>query len=296
MPLRFFIWVIILLIGTLAGCSQSGSGGTSNNSRINVVAAEDFYGEMIKAVGGNHVNVISVINKPRMDPHDYEPTTGIAMSVSQAKVVLYNGIGYEGWMDKLVSNNKDQTLIRVGEDLPGKKNEDNEHLWYQPETMPKLANYLAGKLAKIDPKHTAEYKKNPEKYIAEVKSVKDEIAQLSKKSAGKLVDVSEPVFDYTLDALGYKVANNHFEITVENELDPSPRDIENMQKDIKEKRFAFFVSNIQEISPTVKKMMALAGQYGMPVVKVTETLPSGKDYKTWMMDQLKQIETAQNNH
>lgn len=292
----FLFGAIILLIGTLAGCSQSGSDGTSKNSRINVVAAEDFYGEVVKAVGGNHVNVTSVINKPSMDPHDYEPTTGIARAVSQAKVVLYNGIGYDGWMDKLVSNDKDQTVIRVGEDLLGKKNGDNEHLWYQPETMPKLANYLADKLAKIDPKHAAEYKKNADKYIAEIKPVKDEIAQLSKKSAGKLVDVSEPVFDYTLDALGYKVANNHFEIAVENESDPSPKDIENMQKDIKEKRIAFFVSNIQEISPTVKKMMILAGQYGVPVVKVTETLPSGKSYKTWMMDQLKQIETAQNKH
>lgn len=292
----FLFTAILLLIGLLTGCSQSSSNGSGKNSKINIVAAEDFYGEVAKAVGGSHVNVTSIINKPSMDPHDYEPSTGTARAVSQAKLVVYNGIGYDSWMENLAKNTKDQTVIRVAEDLMGKKDGDNEHLWYQPETMPKLADYLAGRLSKIDPKHAAEYKKNAKKYRASIKPVEDEVTKLSQKSNQKLVDVSEPVFDYTLEALGYKVANNHFEIAVEQESDPSPKDIANMQKDIKEKRIAFFVSNIQEISPTVKKIMALADKHDVPVVKVTETLPAGKDYKTWMLDQLKQIENAQNNN
>ncbi|TGA99132.1 metal ABC transporter substrate-binding protein [Sporolactobacillus shoreae] len=288
----FLFGAFILLIGVLSGCG--GAASNSAGSKINVVAAEDFYGEVARAVGGNHVHVTSIINSPNIDPHDYEPTTGTAEAVSQAKLVVYNGIGYDGWMDNLATGHSNQTVVRVGEDLLNKKDGVNEHLWYQPETMPKLAEDLAGKLAKIDPKHAAEYRENAVKYIDSIKSIKDEIEKLSKKSDGKRVDVSEPVFDYALTAMGYKVANNHFEVAVEQGSDPSPKDIADMQKDIKEKRIAFLVSNTQAISPTVKNMMTLAEKYGVPVIKVTETLPTGKDYKNWMMDQLKQIESIQN--
>ncbi|MCL1630756.1 metal ABC transporter solute-binding protein [Sporolactobacillus sp. CPB3-1] len=287
--------ILILLVGILAGCGSNASsenGGTSK--KINIVAAEDFYGEAAEAVGGKYVKVTSVINKPSMDPHDYEPTTGVAKAVSQADVVVYNGIGYDGWMTKLV-NADDQKVVRVAEDVMGKKDGDNEHLWYQPETMPKLADKIADQLAKVDAKHADEYKENAKKYKESIKPVKDKITELSQNANQKLVDVSEPVFDYTLDALGYKVANNHFELAVEQESDPSPKDVAAMQKDVKEKRIAFFVSNIQEMSPTVKKIVTLADQNKVPVIEVTETLPSGKNYKTWMLDQLKQIEDAQNS-
>ncbi|MFX3616285.1 MAG: metal ABC transporter solute-binding protein [Sporolactobacillus sp.] len=285
---------VVVLSGALAGCSKPQSGAGSR-SKINVVAAEDFYGEVVEAVGGKYVSVTSIINKPSMDPHDYEPTSQTARAVSGAKLIVYNGIGYDGWMDKLLTNNKNsKNALRVGEDLLHKKDGANEHLWYQPKTMPKLATALASKFSKIDPKHAAYFNKNAVKFKKEIQPVQDEVKKLSMKSNGKLVDVSEPIFDYTLKALGYKVANNHFELAVEHETDPSPTDIAGMQKDVKNHKIAFFVSNIQEISPTVKKIVALADKNHLPVVKVTETLPKGKNYKTWMMDELKQVEAIQN--
>lgn len=289
----FLMGIMILLVGLLAGCGSNAASDDKSSSKISIVAAEDFYGEVAKAVGGKHVSVTSIINKPSMDPHDFEATPQTAKAVSSAKLVIYNGIGYDGWMEKLVSNQKAGNVIRVGEDVMNKKDGDNEHLWYQPDTMPALANHLADKLAKLDSANADEYKDNAANYIASIKPIKDEVAKISKKSDNKLVDVSEPVFDYMLEALGYKVANNHFEQAVEEESDPSPKDIAQMQQHIEKKKIAFFVSNIQEMSPTVEKMVKLANKHHVPVIKVTETLPAGKDYKTWMLDELKQIEEAQ---
>lgn len=289
------ISIFSLLLGLLTGCGgPSSQEGASN--KIMVVAAEDFYGEAVQAVGGKRVSVTSVINKPSMDPHDFEPTAATARAVSDAKLVVYNGVGYDGWMNNLVKQSKAQTTIRVAEDVMGKKDGDNEHLWYNPETMPKLTNAIAEQLSKIDEKHAAEYKHNAKKYIEELKPIQEKVAALNKHADHKKIDVSEPVFDYMVQALGYTIANNHFETAVEQESDPSPKDIAAMQQDIKEQRIAFFVSNIQEISPTVSKMMKLADQHDVPVVKVTETLPKGKNYKTWMLDQLSQVEAAQNRH
>lgn len=283
----------------LSGCAVSGqnaSGRNSNSTKISVVAAEDFYGEVAKAVGGNHVGVTSIINKPSLDPHNFEPTSQTAISVSKANLVIYNGIGYDSWMDSLVSADKNgKAVIRVGEDLMHKKTGDNEHLWYLPDTMPKLASGIADQLAKIDPKHAGDYRKNAEKFQSSIKPIQDEIAKLKRNSGNKPVDVSEPVFDNMLKALGYKTANNHFELAVQDESDPSPQDIAQMEADIKKHRIAFFVNNIQANNPTVDKIVSLAGKNHVPVVGVTETLPGGKDYRSWMMDQLKQIEQIQNH-
>jgi ABC-type metal ion transport system, periplasmic component/surface adhesin len=282
----------LLFTGILSGCGRPDASVTGGG-RIQVVAAEDFYGETAKAVGAKYVTVTSVINKPGMDPHDYEPTIATARAVSRAQLVISNGLGYDGWMDPLVQSGQKKVWIRIGEDLMHLKDGANEHLWYYPDTMPRLAGELAAKLGKIDPNHAALFKENAQKYVKSIKQVKDEIAGLRKKSGGKPVDVSEPVFDYTLKALGYKVTNNHFALAVDQGTDPSPRDIAAMEADIKNHRIAFFVLNTQNTDPVVQKMVARSKQNHVPVVNVTETLPRGKSYQTWMLDELRQVERVQ---
>ncbi|RYL94434.1 metal ABC transporter solute-binding protein [Sporolactobacillus sp. THM19-2] len=286
--------VLILFTGLLAGCGSGRAGSGGSDSRIHIVAAEDFYGEVAKAVGGDYVHVTSIIHHASADPHDFEMTPDVARKVDGASVVLYNGVGYDGWMDELVdAGSRDKKIIRVAEDILKKKNGDNEHVWYDPETMPKLADYLASVLSDIDPDHADVFKKNAQAYQQDIRPVRDLVHQLSEKTSGQRVDVSEPVFDYMLEALGYRISNSHFKQAVEKGTDPSPQDITKMRKDMEEKRIAFFVSNIQEMSPTVEKMVALAKRNDLPVVEVTETLPDGKDYKMWMLDILKQVEKAQ---
>lgn len=294
---QFFILfgVLIISAGVLSGCGKASS-NNSASSKINVVAAEDFYGEVARAVGGSRVNVTSIINKPSVDPHEFEPTTGTAQSVDQAKLIIYNGIGYDSWMDKLVSAGQtNKKVLRVGEDLMNRKAGDNEHLWYNPETMPALARQIAAELAKLDPSHAKDYQKNAAAYIAKIKPVKKLVDKLSKQAANQRADVSEPVFDYMLQALKYKVGNRGFELAVENGNDPAPRDIAALQNDITHHRIKFFVDNIQASDPTVNRIVALANKNNVPVVKVTETLPTGQSYTSWMLGELKQIERIQSN-
>ncbi len=268
-----------------AGCSQSSS---PSNGKIKITATTDFYGEVAKAVAGNKGTVNSVITNPNVDPHDYEPTTKVAKDVVGSKVVLANGIGYDGWMDKLVNNTKNVDYIKVGNDLMGKQNGDNPHLWYNPKTMPKVANTIATKLGKIQPKNKQYFKNNAKKYIKSLNPINTKIAQLKKVAAtskNKDVYTSEPVFDYALEAMGFKVGNPQFENDTEKGVDPSPQTIKTMQNGIKSHKIAFFVYNSQVDDKTVNNLVALAHKSHVPVLKVTETLPSGKNYKSWMVSQ-----------
>lgn len=279
---------------TLAACSSNKSATSDpNNHDIKVVATVDFYGEVAKAVLGNQGSVTSIINNSDVDPHDYEPTTKVAQQVAGANVLLSNGIGYDTWMDKLAQNNSKATNIHVGEDIVGKKNGDNPHLWYRQQTMPALANYLAAKFAKMDPKKADYFKANAKKYIATLAPIDQLVSKLKAGSDGKGVDVSEPVFTYALDEMNYKVNNQSFSDSVENGTDPAPKDVAAMQQDIIHHKIDFFVQNTQASDKTVVQLVKLAREHNVPVVNVTETMPAGKDYVQWMTSQFKQVEKIQ---
>ncbi|MDV7720328.1 zinc ABC transporter substrate-binding protein (plasmid) [Pediococcus parvulus] len=289
--LPVILLLVILLGGLLTACSNSKSLNTDN--KIKIIASTDFYGAAAKAVVGNKGQVTSVIKKPSIDPHDYDPTTNVAKQVSKANVVIANGIGYDVWMNKLVkSNNTSTKYIRIGEDVMNKQLGDNPHIWYNPETMPKYVNYLADKLSKMQPKNKSYFHKNANKYVKSLQSVNNEIKKLKKQTTNKSknkVYVSEPVFDYALEALGYKVINKNFENAMEKGIDPSTKQIKEMQYGIKEHKIAFFVYNKQVSSKTVTNFVHLAKQYKVPVLKVTETLPANMTYKQWMLSQYRQL-------
>ena len=101
----------------------------------------------------------------------------------------------------------------------------------------------------------------------------------------RLVDVSEPVFDYALENLGYQINDQHFEKAVEDDSDPSPKDIQQIQDDITNHRIAFFVNNSQESGKTVENLVKLAKENNVPVLTVTESEPDGEDYVSWMTKQ-----------
>ena len=91
----------LVLIATTA-CLSKNSSSTASSGVVQVVAAENFWGSIAAQVGGSHVKVVSIITDPNADPHSYEPTSQDARTVADAQYVIYNGVGYDAWMDKLL--------------------------------------------------------------------------------------------------------------------------------------------------------------------------------------------------
>lgn len=268
----------------------------SKPSSIRVVTSLNFYGEVATAVAGKHGQVTSIINSAATDPHDFKATTKEAKEVSQANVIITNGLGYDGWLTKLVkSAGKEKQQIVVGTTVAHKQMGANEHIWYQPQTMAKLANILAQRFGQLDPAHKTEFKQNAQAYQKKLKKL-DATIQASKQrvqATNNRVDVSEPVFNYALANLGYQINNSHFAKAVEDGTDPSPKDIQEMKADMQNHRIAFFVNNPQESSPVVKNLLKTAKQNNIPVLNITETKPDGKTYVQWMLDQYQDLEKIQ---
>ncbi|WP_251548124.1 metal ABC transporter solute-binding protein, Zn/Mn family [Limosilactobacillus caecicola] len=259
---------------------------------IRVVTSLNFYGEVAESVAGKYGQTTSFINNSAVDTHDFQPSTKQAQQLSEANVVIENGLGYDSWLNQMVgANNQDLAVVNVGKTVAHKRSGANEHVWYQPQTMSKLATTLARQYSRIDPAHRKYYATQAQKYRQSLQPLNQLIEQAKRgvQSGHNQVLVSEPVFDYALENLGYRIMNRHFAKAIEDDNDPSPHDIAMMQTAIRQRRVAFFVNNRQESSTTIKNMLKLCKKYDVPVLNVTETKPAGQTYVQWMMDQYQQL-------
>jgi len=269
------------------------SAAFAQNARIPVVAAENFYGDVVHQLGGDHVDVTSILSNPNEDPHLFEASPKTARALQHASLVVYNGADYDPWMTKLLdaSKNAKRTTI-VAADLVGKKGGDNPHLWYDPATMPAVARAVGAALVAADPAHKADYDANLAKFLDSLKPIDAKVAALHARYAGVPVTATEPVFGYMSDAIGLAMRNPRFQLSVMNDTEPSASDIAAFEKDLREKRVRVLIYNSQATEALTKRMLKLAQQSQVPAVSVTETEPAGTTFQQWMLAQLDALSTA----
>ena len=286
------VTICLITLG-LTGCKAAAQSPTT--APLKVVASTDFYGEVAEAVLGKHGQVTTMIRRADIDPHDYQPTTADGRAVAEADVVLYNGAGYDTWLSRLAASNEDATQVAVAQVMAIEAGA-NEHLWYQPETMTKLALKLAEAYSQRDAKHQATYRRNAQAYIASLKPLQTQIAQLKAKATNQQVAVSEPLAEEALRALGYRISNHHFAQAIEESSDPSVADVKQLHAAIAEGKLAFFVQNTQVQSKVVADIAKRCQAAGIPVWQITETMPKGKDYRGWMGEQYRALAEIQKRH
>ena len=263
------------------------------DGKLSVVAAENFYGDVARQIGGDNVAVVSIMNNPDQDPHLFETTPSVVKQIADAQIVILNGADYDTWMDKLlkVSPKPGRTAIVVA-DLVGKKAGDNPHLWYDPGTMPAAAKALAEAFAKADPAHKDDYAARLKTFLASLKPINEKIAAIRGKFAGSAVTASEPVFGYMAGALGLKMRNERFQLSIMNDTEPSARDLAAFENDLKAHKVRVMFYNKQASSKTVQHLVDIARAAKIPVVGVTETAPPNLSYQEWMLGELNDTEKA----
>lgn len=275
---------VSLCVLLTAGCGQRPSIQT-DAPKINIVAAENFYGGVAQQIAGSSANVASILTNPNQDPHEFTADAATAKSVADADIVIYNGLGYDDWMEKLLAaqGKAGRVVIRVA-DLIGATNGENPHIWYAPHTM----TVLAAKLAEIlkRPDNLATFQK-------EMDPVTAKIAKIKSAHEGLVVTATEPVFGWMIQALGFKSENDAFQLAVMNDTEPSFQQTADFEKSLREKSVNILFYNSQVTDPTTERMLGLARKSGVPVVGVTETQPlEVGSYVDWMLTELNAVEAA----
>jgi zinc/manganese transport system substrate-binding protein len=257
------------------------------------VAAENVYGDIARQIGGEGVDVVSVIENPDQDPHLFEASPSVVRALAAARIVVFNGIDYDHWMEELLEAqpgaNRKEIVVA---DLIGAKPGDNPHLWYHPAAIPALAEALAKELAAADPANAAAYAERSEAFLAAWKPVQERIDGIKAKAAGAPVTASEPVFGLMAEALGLDMRNERFQLSVMNDTEPRARDLAAIEDDIRTGKVKAFIYNRQVADPLTERLLGIANHSGVAVVGVTETLPAGKTFQEWMLEQIDELGRA----
>ncbi len=285
----------------LAGCSSSTpapSPSASAGGPIQVVASTDVWGDIASTIGGSDVSVSSIIDDPDKDPHEYEADAQNQLSLSKAAVVIENGGGYDDFVDTMLSSagNTTATLINAV-DISGKQaaagDDLNEHVWYDFPTVEKVIDSIESAYAQIDPADAATFSSNADALKTQIDALVQQESDLKAKYAGAGVSITEPVPLYMLDAMGLdNKTPGEFSEAIENDTDVAPEVLQETLALYSGHEVKLLAYNEQTTGAQTQAVLDAAQQAGIAVVPVTETLPSGKTYVSWMTDNVNAIAAA----
>ena len=296
MRLRRWRAGLVLLTAVVGGTGWAGSAAEAASGKVAVVAAEDFWGSIARQLGGEHANVTSIIADPDTDPHDYEAKPSDGATMATAQVAIVNGIGYDGWADKLLAANPSPSrkIVMVG-DVVGVKDGGNPHQWYSPGSVNAVIDAITNALKQADPADAAYFDTQRQAYLTGgLKRYNDLRAQIKAQYGGTPVGASESIFAPLAGDLGLKLLTpESFLDAIAEGNDPTAGDKSTVDKQITGKQIKVFVYNSQNSTPDVAALVDKAKKAGIPVTTVTETLiPRGATFGDWQATQLQGLADA----
>ena len=279
------------LIAATAGCSQGDNASDHQHATASVVASTNVWGSVASAVAGDHASVKAIISDPAQDPHSFEVSPADAASIADASLVVYNGGGYDHWVDDVLSSHKDvQTVNAYALLSSGVPQPANEHVFYDLETVKSVASQIADKLSQSDAGHADDYKANADKFNEQVGVIAAAERAIGASHPGATVVATEPVALYMLTNSGIvDKTPEGFTKAVEGDSDPSPADLAAVLDLLKNRKVSALVYNTQTQTDVTKQLQDAANQASVPIIDVTETLPAGTDYLTWQRQTVDQL-------
>ena len=314
-------------LGLVAGCSSS---EPADDARLSIVASTNVWGDVARQVAGDLADVSSIVDDPSVDPHSFEASARVELAISRADLVVVNGGGYDDFASQLVDALDAPPPVVDAVDASGLADEDatdehaadehaadehaadehaedehaddehghahgelNEHVWYDLATVQAVARDIADALAEIAPEHAATFARNADDFSGEVDGLTHSAAQIAQAYGGTGVVVTEPVPVYLVQTAGLEDRTPpEFAESVEQEIDVPPAAMDETLALVASHDVALLVYNEQTTGPQTDQVVQAARDAGLPVVNVTETLPEGEDYVSWMAGNLEALAQA----
>jgi zinc/manganese transport system substrate-binding protein len=254
---RSMLAAAILLVFAAAPSQAQDKAG----SKVKVVATFSILADLVKNVGGDRVEVAALVG-PNGDAHVYAPTPSDAKTLAAAQVVVTNGFGFEGWLERLVkaSATKAAMVVATKGVKARRSTDDHGHGGSDPHAWQSVANvaiYVANirdGLAKADPAGKAAYEANATAYLAKLdaldRELKSEIAKIP--ADRRRIITTHDAFGYFRDAYGIDFIAPQ---GVSTESEPSARDVAKIIAQVKKQKIpAVFLENVTE--PRLLKRIA----------------------------------------
>jgi zinc/manganese transport system substrate-binding protein len=294
-------WVSLFLpalaVGLIGSTSITGCGVASSThpQAATVVASTDVWGSVARAVAGRHFSVRSILSGADVDPHSYQVSPSDAAAITDAALVVYNGGGYDKWVDQVLAGRPGIKSVDAYSLLGATHNAGppNEHVFYDLSVAKSVATAIADRLATIDPGNAADYRANAAAFCRDADAIAGSEHAIAAAYPNTAVIATEPVVYYLLQASG--LVNRTppaFTAANENETDPAPADMAYVLDLVNHRQVAALLVNPQTATAAISGLRDAARRAGVPVTEVSETLPNGADYLTWQRDTVNQLLAA----
>ncbi|UNK71003.1 zinc ABC transporter substrate-binding protein [Microbacterium sp. H1-D42] len=299
----------------LTGCATTATPG--GDGRVQVVASTNVYGSLAAEIGGDRVEVTSLIDSAAKDPHSYEATARDRLAVQKADLVIENGGGYDSFMEEL-RDGSDATVITAAEfshDYPdaivddhhGDEHADdehsedahaghdhiegfNEHVWFDTHTISHVVEQIADDLTVLDPSGASAYESAAKTLTGELADIETELATLHEKLEGTPVFITEPLPGLLAAAAGLDdVTPDGFASAVEEGNDVAPATLLEGLSLVDSGEVRAVLTNAQTGGGETARIEDAAEQAGIPVLAFSELLQPDQSYAEWMHSALSDL-------
>lgn len=283
------------IVLALSGCGRAGT-ASSRDGRVQVVAAENFWGSITAQLGGEKASVTSILVNPGTDPHSYEPNAHDARTLAGTQLAIVNGIGYDNWATKLLgaSPSSDRRVLDVGT-LLGLHDGENPHQWYSPASVRRVVDAIVADYDALDPGAHAYFAQRRSAFLTKDLARYDALrSEIRAKYAGTPVGYSESIFRPLGEDLGLRLLTPYgFAKAIAEGTDVSAEDKQTADGQARERRIRMWVFNSQNVTPDVQRINDIAREQKIPIATVTETLsPASDSFEQWQVAELEGIARA----
>lgn len=291
----------------LAGCSASvPNPQASDDGRVSVVAVTDAYGDIAKQIGGDRVDVVSIVSGTAVDPHEYEASTRDQLRISEADLVIVNGGGLDDFMGQLIDASGTSAIVIDAVDASGLLSEDaqdgdehdriegfNEHVWYSLHAVEHIAQAIEAALVELDPAGAAQIEVSAAAFLDQLEALHTRVHEVESEIGGGDVVATEPVSGYLLADLGLTdVTPEAFLAAVEEGTGVGIGLLDEVLSLFEGHGIRMLSENAQSGGLEAEQVRTAAIAAGVPVVTFSETLPSGEDYLSWMAANIEAVASA----
>lgn len=280
--------------------TPEGSSAASSPA-VKVATSTDVYGAIVKAIGGDQVEVTSFIDNPAADPEAYESTPADAAALSAAELVIGNGGGYDDFVFQLAeAAGGEREVLDVTEfsGLEGKVpagEEFNEHLWFNLSVVTRLAERIADDLGTLRPESEDLFAENLTAFNDKVGGLEEKVAAIKSAHEGTRVAATEPLPLYLLDDAGLENATPEEFLEASEEGTDAPAAVvqETLELVTGPEPVSAILLNTQTQTAASDRLRAAAKQANIPEVPVNETLSDGfEEYVPWIGAQIDALSEA----
>ncbi|TCS95449.1 metal ABC transporter substrate-binding protein [Hazenella coriacea] len=308
--------VLLLVIGALlTGCGNNEESVQLVDGKVKVMVSVYPLEDFAKKIGGEHVQVTNMI-PPGTEAHDFELTPKDMEKITKSDLFVYNGAGFESWVDQVAKNlDKEKTVVvestKEIELLSTKEHHDEHaheeghkedehdhgdfdpHVWLDPVRAKQQAMNIKEGLVQVDPSHKDDYEKNYQKLAGELDTLHQEYDAMTQQAKKKELVVSHSAFNYLASRYGLE----QIAITgMSPSQEPSPKELKQIIETVKEHQVKYILFETlvsSKVAEVVRKEVKAEALTLNPLEGLTkEEIAQGADYFSVMRKNKENIAKA----